>query len=392
MLRSSVRFWVRMWDGGDKVVQQTSSSPCSPSPPHESRNRATLRDNFAKTDAPNGLLHRPNGLTAVSLRYREPTLSLKSVRLYKLASTPASNPLDASSSALDVSEDSTGASLVTGAGSLVCPEDAGSSEVTSAPEEMGSLDGSDVALEDDELVEVVVVVVVVLVEDELDVDELADVVVVVVVVVVDDDDVFDVGLTFVVVVVGSTIIVAAASCSSASARSQALVSFSQPTNGAVNIAKKTMETAALGLDDPPGLRWGLACRGSLVFVIVSRYPACAAITTSMRIRTRPRATHRNPRQRRDTRFRTSFRRSRTRVRRGRCTPRGAARTPTSCSSLRSLAPPRRRSTHVGRRWAQRFRRTLSRRFAHTRALRRSSQRGKDNTLIGRSHRHTIWRR
>lgn len=217
------------------------------------------------------------------------------------------------------------------------------------------------------------------VEEEVDVADVFDDVAVVV-------DVFVVEL----VVVGFTT-VTAASWSSASARSQALVSFSQPPKEAPSIAQKTKEDAALGLDDQPGLRRDLACRGSLVFVIVSRYPACGAITTSMTTHSRPCGARRNPPQRHDTRWSTSFRRSRKPVRIARCTLLGEAHTQRSCSSSRILAPPRTRSTHVGRRWVQPDHHTPSRRFAHIRAPRRQSRRGTGNTPIARSHRHTTSR-
>lgn len=98
----------------------------------------------------------------------------------------------------------------------------------------------------DELVELLVeLLVVVVVEEDVGSD--------VVVVVVDVGDVFEVGLVFVTAGAGFTT-VTAASGSSASARSQALVSFSQPTNGAPTIARRTTASDAFGLDDQPGLR------------------------------------------------------------------------------------------------------------------------------------------
>lgn len=59
----------------------------------------------------------------------------------------------------------------------------------------------------------------------------------------------------------------AASPSSANARSQAEVSFSQAVTEAVSPPKQTNVIVPLG--QKPGLRRDLACRGSLVFVIVS---------------------------------------------------------------------------------------------------------------------------
>jgi hypothetical protein len=80
------------------------------------------------------------------------------------------------------------------------------------------------------------------------------------------------GFTFgdvvpVVVIVLDTLPVTAASPSWANARSHALVSFPHPANGATTPPQQTRAMVPLG--QKPGLRCDLACRGSLVFVIVS---------------------------------------------------------------------------------------------------------------------------
>ncbi len=80
------------------------------------------------------------------------------------------------------------------------------------------------------------------------------------------------GFTFgdvvpVVVIVFDTLPVTAASPSWANARSHALVSFPHPANGATTPPQQTRAMVPLG--QKPGLRCDLACRGSLVFVIVS---------------------------------------------------------------------------------------------------------------------------
>lgn len=71
-----------------------------------------------------------------------------------------------------------------------------------------------------------------------------------------------------------------ASASWARASSQALLSFSQPKASAKALTQ-TADVAApvTTLRTQPGLRPDLACRGSFVFVIVSRYPQYAPITT-----------------------------------------------------------------------------------------------------------------
>jgi hypothetical protein len=72
-----------------------------------------------------------------------------------------------------------------------------------------------------------------------------------------------------------------ASASPASASSQALVSFSQPTPN-VSAPTQSITVATCSGAQPgaqPGLRRDLACRGSFVFVIVSRYLHCQPITT-----------------------------------------------------------------------------------------------------------------